>query len=183
MPDTSALTFKPVDRSTWADFEALFEAPGGPKSCWCMVWRATAEEGRDSRGPARRNYLHERIEHGVPVGLLAYDNGKPMGWVSIAPRDTYRRLGGPDAAPGEVIWSLACMYVPRRERGRGLANLLIAAGVEHARQAGATVLEAYPVDNDAPSYRFMGFVPAFERLGFVHVGTAGTRRHVMRFSL
>ena len=61
MPDTSALTFKPVDRSTWADFEALFEAPGGPKSCWCMVWRATAEEGRDKRGPARRKYLHERI--------------------------------------------------------------------------------------------------------------------------
>ena len=29
----------------------------------------------------------------------------------------------------------------------------------------------------------MGFMPAFEKLGFTEVGTAGSRRHVMRLDL
>jgi hypothetical protein len=60
---------------------------------------------------------------------------------------------------------------------------LIAAAVDYARQNGATVVEAYPVDPDAPSYRFMGFVPVFAEAGFVEVGRAGYRRHVMRLAL
>lgn len=59
---------------------------------------------------------------------------------------------------------------------------LIGVAVEHARQKGATVVEAYPVDHDSPSYRFMGFVPTFEATGFREVGRAGSRRHVMRLS-
>ena len=47
---------------------------------------------------------------------------------------------------------------------------------------GATVLEAYPVDPDSPSYRFMGFVPSFAEAGFVETGRAGERRHVMQLT-
>lgn len=75
------------------------------------------------------------------------------------------------------------MYIPRALRGRGLAHVLIAAAIDHARREGATVVEAYPVDPESPSYRFMGFVPAFEAAGFVEVGTAGSRRHVLRLTL
>lgn len=53
----------------------------------------------------------------------------------------------------------------------------------YAREQGATVVEAYPVDPDAPSYRFMGFVPTFEEAGFSEVGRAGYRRHVMQLKL
>lgn len=35
------------------------------------------------------------------------------------------------------------------------------------------------MEPDSPSYRFMGFVPVFEKAGFREVGRAGTRRHVM----
>jgi len=75
------------------------------------------------------------------------------------------------------------MFIPRQRRGQGLSERLITTAANHARKAGATVLEAYPVDEEAPSYRFMGFVPAFERLGFVEVGLAGARRHIMRLTL
>lgn len=57
------------------------------------------------------------------------------------------------------------------------------AAVTHAQVHGATVVEAYPVDEESPSYRFMGFVPLFEEYGFVEVGRAGSRRHVMRLRL
>ena len=37
------LSFHKVDAGRWADFERLFESRGGPKSCWCKVWRQTPE--------------------------------------------------------------------------------------------------------------------------------------------
>ena len=60
---------------------------------------------------------------------------------------------------------------------------LIDEAVAHARRNEATVVEAYPVAPDSPSYRFCGFVPVFAERGFVEVGRAGLRRHVMRREL
>ncbi len=177
---SSDLVFRPVDAASRADFEALFTSPGAPKHCWCMVWRRTAAEARDNDSAGRKRQMMTRIASGTPVGLLAYEAGSPMAWVSVAPRDSYRNLGGPAAMPGENIWSIVCFWVPRKRRGEGLVYRLIAAAVEHAGKAGATVVEAYPVPPDAPSYRFMGFVPAFEKAGFTEVGRAGIRRRVMR---
>lgn len=181
MPDQ--LAFKPVSKATAGDFETLFGGPGGPKPCWCMTWRATPEEIKDNQGPARRRQILGRIEAGVPVGLIGYAEGEPVAWVSVAPRDTFRNLGGPDQAPGETIWSLTCMYVRRQRRGAGIGRQLIEAAIAHARMRKADILEAYPVAPSSPSYRFMGFIPAFEGFGFVEVGKAGTRRHVMRLTL
>jgi hypothetical protein len=47
-------------------------------------------------------------------------------------------------------------------------------------RADCTIVEAYPVDEAAPSYRLMGFVAQFAAAGFREVGRAGTRRHVVR---
>ena len=119
------------------------------------------------------------------MGLLAYLQDEPVAWCSIAPRTTYRRLGGPEdpAEDPEKIWSLACFFVSRPARGQGLMTGLIQAAVEHARAKGAAVVEAYPVDPDSPSYRFMGFLPAFEAAGFQEVGRAGARRYVVRLRI
>ena len=184
MPEPAeTLRFAPVTRANRADFEALFSSRGAPGYCWCMAWRATPAELRNASGPQRRNQMLGRIESAVPVGLLAYLAGEPAGWVSVAPKETFRGLGGPEPGPGESVWSLTCMFLRRNLRGQGLAHRFIAAAAGHAREQGGTVLEAYPVAPDAPSYRFMGFVPAFEAAGFTHVGMAGSRRHVMRLSL
>ncbi|MBI4923768.1 MAG: GNAT family N-acetyltransferase [Devosia nanyangense] len=149
-----------------------------------MAWRASPAEAREHpRGKSRKPLMEGRIKGGTSVGLLGYLGDDPVAWVSIAPRQTYRDLGGPAAEESETIWSLACMYVARRHRKQGHGKQLIEAATAHAKERGATVLEAYPVDPDSPSYRFMGFVPAFEQLGFVPAGLAGSRRHVMRLRL
>ncbi|HEX6012717.1 MAG TPA: GNAT family N-acetyltransferase [Geminicoccaceae bacterium] len=173
------LVFRPVTKRTKNDFVPLFDRPGWQKQCWCMVWRATSEEGSGASGAVRRRQMLGRIDDGTPIGLLGYDDGEPVAWVSIAPKDTYRRLGGPEPADGEKVWSLACMFVRRDYRGKGLAHELIAAAVKQAKKRGATMVEAYPVDPESPSYGYMGFVPAFQRAGFVEIGMAGSRRHVM----
>jgi len=167
----------------------LFEARGGPHNCWCMAWRAKPAATR--RGdPAQRKAvlkaaLHGRVVEGVPIGLLAYDGDRPVAWCSIAPRDTFRPLGGfePSGEDSESVWSIVCFFVERGWRRQGVTERLLGAAVALARRRGAAVVEAYPVDPDSPSYRFMGFVGLFERAGFVAVARAGTRRHIMRLAL
>jgi GNAT superfamily N-acetyltransferase len=177
---TATLEVRPVMQANRAEFEAFFSAPGAPHYCWCMVWRRTSAEAKTNDPASRKRQMLARIADGVPVGVIAYAAGEAVGWVSVAPRETYRNLGGPEAEAGERIWSIACFYVPRKKRGEGLVRRLIAAAVAHAQREGATVVEAYPVPADAPSYRFMGFVPVFAEAGFTDVGMAGKRRHVMR---
>jgi GNAT superfamily N-acetyltransferase len=137
------------------------------------------------KGEARKACMKSRIDAGTPVGLLGYHDGLPAAWVSIAPRETYRRLGGltVEGENDSDVWSLACFFVKRQLRGQGLTRQLIAAAIAHARAKHAKVIEAYPVMPDAPSYRFMGRVPTFESLGFKEVALAGHRRHVMRLPL
>lgn len=182
-PSLDTLTFHAVDRAHLQDFVALFESMGAPKFCWCMVWRAKSSTLRNMDNAARKRAITQCVQQDIPIGILAYLNGQPIAWCSIAPRETYRDLGGLPAEKGKNIWSLVCFFIKREYRGLGLSDELLRAAIEYARQRGATTVEAYPVDSDAPSYRFMGFVPLFDHAGFVEQGRAGSRRHVMRLEL
>ena len=135
-PVPDHLDFRPVDEATVGDFESLFDGPGGPRHCWCMVWRRSAAEAKANDPASRRRQMMQRIAAGTPVGLVAYGDGQPIGWVSVAPRETYRNLGGPEAKAGESIWSIACFYVPRQYRGQGMVRRLIAAAIAHASVKG-----------------------------------------------
>jgi GNAT superfamily N-acetyltransferase len=178
------LSFHELDAPRWDDFARLMQSGSWTRQCWCMAWRET---GRDVKrtGPERKAAMAERVQAGVPAGILGYLEGEPVAWCSIAPRPTYRRLGGPEPE-GEVpedVWSLVCFFRRRDLRGQGITARLLRAAVEHALEKGARVVEAYPVQPDSPSYTFMGYVPTFEAAGFRHVAMAGTRRHVMRLEL
>jgi len=181
-PPLDRLSFHEVDRGRWRDLARLFDAPGGPKYCWCMSWRPLENRSRSGGSQRRRAALQRRVRAGVPVGILAYVEGEPIAWCSVAPRETFRPLGGLES-PDDTVWSVVCFFVPRRLRRRGLMGRLLGAAIETARLHGATILEAYPVNPDSPSYRFMGFVPLFRAAGFKPVGRAGSRRQVMRLAL
>lgn len=180
-----ALTFQAVTDATWGDFERLFEGPGGPKHCWCMVWRRSSEEARNQQGSFRKSLIRARVDKGEPLGILAYHEEKPVAWCSIAPRGAHRptmaRVWKTDA--DENVWSLVCFHVQRRYRRQGVMRQLLGAASDYARREKATVLEAYPVERDSPSYRFVGFVETFRDAGFHKVGEAGVRRKVYRLTL
>jgi GNAT superfamily N-acetyltransferase len=148
-----------------------------------MVWRqGTRRSGPEGRAE-RKAGIQNRVQANEPLGLLGYLDGTPVAWCSVAPRDTYRALGRPAADGDSVIWSLVCFFLPRALRGRGLGRQLLDAAIAAARKHGADILEAYPVEPESHSYRFMGLVPMFETAGFREVGRAGSRRHVMRLDL
>ncbi|MEL6103028.1 MAG: GNAT family N-acetyltransferase [Pseudomonadota bacterium] len=168
----------------WEDFEQLFEERGGPKSCWCMVWRAYAGIDDLSDKAARKTGMRDRIKKGEKVGLIAFLNAQAVGWCSVGSRETFKRsLDGAAPLDAGQTWSLTCLFVKREYRGNGLSVRLIETAIEYARSQGAAKLDAYPVDPESPSYRFCGFKPQFDRQEFATVGKVGSRRYLVRRTL
>jgi GNAT superfamily N-acetyltransferase len=173
--------FRAVSAENWTDFEILFQKRGAPKSCWCTAWRNIRPELKDDP-LGKKHEMENRIRGGEPIGILGFVNDDPIAWCSVSPRATYRSSMA-DVLEGdenETIWSIVCFFVMGKFRRRGLFTRLIEAAETHAARHGATVLEAYPVDPDSPSYRFGGFLPTFEELGYETIGRKGSRRYVVR---
>ena len=181
------MKFLPVTPDRWPDLEQLFESRGGPKHCWCMVFRPMTTADRRAGAHAKKQVLAQTIAANTPVGILAYEGDEPIAWCSIAPLDTYTNLRTRTYAPSEnepeAVWSIACFYIRSAFRRQGMTPQLINAAIEYARDNGAKTIEAYPVDYDSPSYSYMGRIGTFERLGFEEIAMAGTRRHIMRLRL
>jgi GNAT superfamily N-acetyltransferase len=181
MKNEENIIIKPVDKSNWADFEALFQSKGGPSYCWCMVWRMTKEELKQNNSVCRKEFIKQRVLSDIPIGLLGYSQKEAIAWCSIAPRETHHRLGGDETIKN--VWSITCFYIKRAYRKQGFVKLLIESAKRYAQENGAEYIEAYPVEKDSPSYRFMGFVKTFEEAGFNYIKMAGTRRHVMVYKI
>lgn len=179
------MKFREVDQTNWDDFVKLFEGKGCPSYCWCMAWRPLEGDRNKITNAGRKKSMKAIVKAGTPIGILAYEGKMPVAWCSISPRATHRALSGDEYAgvDEDEIWSLVCFFVPRAMRGQGVMTQLLDAAVKTARKHGAKIVEAYPVDPESPSYRFMGFVKNFKKAGFKETGMAGTRRHVMHLKL
>lgn len=172
---------KPVDAKTWKDLVDLFESKGGPHNCWCMVWRNMKEGASRSDKVAKKASLKKYITNKTPIGLLGYLGKEAIAWCSIAPRESFRELSGDESLTD--VWSLVCFYIKREFRHQNITSNLIKAALKYAKLKGAKYVEAYPVDPDSPSYRFMGFKLTFEKVGFSFNHKAGQRRNVMIIQL
>lgn len=142
----------------------------------------------------RKEAMRRLVAAGEKPGLLAYSDGVPVGWVSVAPRPAYpvlerSRLYGP--LEGDVdVFAITCFYVDPTFRGEGVASALLDAAVQFARQQGAKAVDAFPnvamaahaskTARAEQSFSFMGRRASFERRGFTVVKTAGARAVVRR---
>lgn len=181
------ITVRPVSPENFADLARLFEARGGPSYCWCMAWRKEGAERDTPAGSAgnaaRKAQLAARLDRGEPIGLLAYDGDVPAGWCSTGPLATFARFGGPKDVDPHKTWAISCFYVPRARRGTGIAKALAAAALTTAKAAGADMMQVTGVADTSPSYKHMGQIGFYARLGFEDIGRVGTRRHLMRRAL
>ena len=175
----AAFRFAPVTKARWPDFEKLFGAKGGPSYCWCMAWRDMPNR-QNATNAERKAAMSAFVADGTPVGLLGYIGDEVAGWCSVAPRETLRKLSPKQDDEENGVWAVVCFFVARQHRKSGLGSALLDAAIEYAFREGAKSIEAYPVDPDSPSYRFMGFKKMFAERGFRETGMAGSRRHVMR---
>lgn len=185
----------PASAERWADLEQVFGEHGAYAGCWCMFWRLNRADFKQLKGEGTRAVLHEMTTRGDVPGLLLYDQGQPVGWCSIGPREGYlalensRILKRIDEQP---VWSVVCFFVTKKYRGMGAMSALIRGGVDYARQKGAKIVEAYPIDMQSPklagqkltSYSgYMGIASVFRDAGFVEVGRASGTQLIMRYQL
>ncbi len=180
----------PLTADRWEDFTRLFGTRGAYGGCWCMWWRITRAQFNRDAGDRNRAAMHEIVQAGVTPGILLYEAAAPIGWCSVAPRRQFGALNrSPILKPVDdlEVWSLVCFYVGRDHRGSGTMEKLIRGAIDHVRQNGGAVLEAYPTvprrGELPPVSSFMGIPSVFERLGFVEVARPSEARVIMRYYL
>jgi len=175
----SDLTILPLTPQRLPDLAALFGQGGDPRWCWCSYFRTNQgwPAKRDDRVAPNRKILEDAVrtlaaEDRAP-GLVAYRDAQAVGWVSLGPREDYQRLERSvvlKRLDDKAVWSIVCFVVGKTARGQGIANALLDAAVDYAREHGATLLEGYPTDSHGrripAAYAYTGTVGMFERAGF-----------------
>ncbi|GAA1468106.1 GNAT family N-acetyltransferase [Microbacterium thalassium] len=185
-----------VRAATVFDDVAAVVGPRSPTAtvCFCLSYRIGSRESRALRGPARAERVRELCAQDPPPGVLAYDDGVPVGWAALHPRagTAFARSRTIPHVDDEDAWSLWCLRVRPGHRGRGIMHALVDGAVAYARERGAPVVEAYPVDNDGArvesTMAYVGTRALFERAGFVKVSDTtsvldGFPRILMRLDL
>ena len=181
------LEVHPLTKRRWPDLVELFGRRGASiaRGCWCMYYRKTGGSGVGP-GDANRKALRALVDRGRVPGLIGYRDGRPVGWISLAPREEYAKLRRSPVmkqVDDRPVWSIVCFFVDAGERGKGVSEALLRAGIDYARSKGATLLEAYPVDKAEPShsdFMWFGAKRMFDRAGFKEVARRKQTRPVVR---
>ncbi len=181
-------TVHPLTRERWGHLVELFGRRGGSivRGCWCMHYRKTGSQGS---GEGNRQALKALVDGGTVPGLIGYRDGRPVGWISLGPREDYPRLKRSPvmkAVDEKPVWSIVCFFVDSGERGKGVAAALLTGAMDYARSQGATLLESYPVDKrerSHPDFMWFGAKRMYDRAGFREVARRKKNRPVMRRSL
>ncbi len=188
-------TITPVTAELWPDFEDLFGKQGACYGCWCTHFRQAPAVRRQNDRERNKDHICARIKAGLPQGLLAFEEGRAVGWMQVGPRadvpewNNAGRGSAPvdpaDAAdPG--VWAISCFFIRTKARGKGLTHGLVAAGIDFARQSGARLLEACPMDLSRDSRSiglFVGSSRVFEKAGFERLVERKAGRPLMRLVL
>jgi GNAT superfamily N-acetyltransferase len=181
---STALEFHPVTPARLSDLARFSERHGKFRYCSCMRWRMRSTEFQHSTKESRVAALEDSVRGAVPVGILGYLDGEPVGWCSVAPRETYGALERFRALPridDKPVWSVVCFFVDRQVRRQRVTLGLLRAAVEYARSQGAWIIEGYPVEPGPRLYTYMGSPTTFRKAGFLDVTPYGWERQVMRY--
>ncbi|HEX9067725.1 MAG TPA: GNAT family N-acetyltransferase [Ktedonobacterales bacterium] len=179
-----SITYAPVTTETLPDLARFSERHGKFRYCSCMRWRLTSAEFARSTKDARVAALEGQVRQSTPVGVLAYRDGEPVGWCSVAPRETYgalERYRGLPRMDDTPAWSVVCFLVDASVRRQGLTLGLLRAAVRYAVESGARIIEGYPVEPGPRLYTYMGSPATFLAAGFHEVARHEGGRVTVRY--
>ncbi len=180
--------FHPLTAERWCDLEKLFGERGACGGCWCMWWRLKRSQFEKQKGQKNKKALKKIVDSGEIPGILAYVNGQPIAWCSVAPRETYpvlERSRTLKRIDDEPVWSVVCFFVAKSFRRKGVTVKLLKAAAEYAKEHGARIIEGYPVEPKKTSmpaaFVWTGVASAFRKAGFVEVLRRSETRPIMRY--
>ena len=154
------------DHRAFRDFPAW-------QSCYCMETHRdhTDEEWSERTGEDNRSDMQAMIGDGRVTALLAYVDGKPVGWCNYG--ETTRLSGVMmklklDAAEHAGVGSIACFVIASQYRGHGVATRLLDAAIERLKGRGLRAVEAYPrrQEDSSAQANYRGSLRMYETAGF-----------------
>jgi GNAT superfamily N-acetyltransferase len=153
-----------------------------------MWWRLTKREFDAGKGEGNRKALKAIVDGRRVPGILAYHDGRPVGWCAIAPRGEFPRLERSrilKPVDDRPVWSVVCFFIAREYRRKGIGLALLRAAVEYAAANGAEIIEGYPVEprrGCSPDvFVYHGLASMFRRAGFEEVARRSDTRPIMRY--
>jgi GNAT superfamily N-acetyltransferase len=182
-PLEDELSVGPVTRADATALSALFAR--SEVSCHCRYWHFSGDKNgwlercASSPGENARELGEALAANDELSGVVARNGQQILGWMKLSPAQRVEKLyaqrlyknlpcfGG----DRERVYTIGCFLVDPSVRGRGLSHRLVAAGVELARKAGASAIEAFPrrAEMLADEERWTGPFSTFERAGFTIV--------------
>lgn len=194
LPDNeiaAELSFAPLSREHWSSFLQLFGERGACANCWCMYFRLKKDEfteGKTNNG--NRDRMKELVWAGEPTGVLAFYQGKAIGWCAFAPREEYLKLENSRVhkrIDDEPVWSVTCFFVDKAFRRMGVSVALLKGVIEIARKQKIKIIEAYPTiptqETLPDAFAWIGLYSAFEKAGFKIADRTSKNRPMVRYYL
>lgn len=178
MSSETSYTIRPLDSSTWEGFADLVERNNGIYGgCWCIAFHTAYE--RKVSDP--RTLKEELVRSGQAHAALVLDEaGAVQGWcqygspaeLELKHAREYRKDPPPPAR-----WRIACIFVDKAHRGRGIARRALEGALEQIAAAGGGLVEAIPevtAGREAQGrFLFTATVELFEEYGFERVRQVG----------
>ncbi|MGW1342571.1 GNAT family N-acetyltransferase [Kribbella sp. NPDC002412] len=173
---------------SWQDVAAVMGERGDPARCFCQYFRLRGKQWNAATQQSNRSDLRKQVCHGeVPPGVLAYDDGAPVGWCAVAPRTAYPRVvASPNWRTDQPdAWVITCFVVPVGHRRQGIAGELALGATDFAQSYGASAVEACAVDveevdrtSSADLYR--GPLTVYLTAGFTEISRTNPRWVLVR---
>lgn len=188
------MNIEPVTAAKLNDLADLFESNGSTRGCWCMAQIVPNREYHPGRyGENRRRFEALALEETIPMGLLGYEDNRPVAWCAVGPRSRYQRAIGPrntmlksrDPGEDDDVWLVPCFFVRVGCRRAGITGELLAAAVELAASHGASAIEGFPLadSNRSKADGYFGRETLFSAHGFTCIAQPTPKRALMRRDL
>jgi GNAT superfamily N-acetyltransferase len=173
IPEEDKMVFHPLTIERWKDFEILFGERGACGGCWCMSWRLKKSQFDRQKGDANKSAMKKIVNSGEMPGIIAYYDGRPIAWCSVAPREKFIRLENSkilSRIDDKPVWSVSCIFIIKEFRRQGISKDLLKAAIEFCKSKGAKIIEAYPQEPYGPkipaAFVWTGIPSSFEKAGF-----------------
>ena len=128
------------------------------------------------------------VNNGTVPGILAYDDDKPVGWCSVAPREDFPVLENSrvlERVDDKPVWSVVCFFINKDYRKKGLSVELLNAAKKYVKNNKGKIIEGYPVEpkkgKTADVFAWTGLATAFRKAGFKEIIRRSETRPIMRF--
>jgi len=181
----STYTVKALDESTWDAFAALVERNNGVfGGCWCMGFHSEGV-GKETTAALNRERKLARVRSGTAHAARVFDGDDCLGWCQFGRPDEVPRIKSRAAYEKGLTtlpdWRIACNFVGKGHRRRGVASAGLAGAVDLIARLGGGTVEGYPegAGSVPAGFLFNGALSTYEKLGFVRERRIGKHRWVV----